>query len=470
MSFGIRRPAIKTLRARLTLWYLAILALSVVLFAAFLYLSLNRDLYRLHDGELREEAARLVHALTGVALTDASIRPSVHDSLRSVQFLVIQNVHGEVLFRVPQPQMGESDIVNRIPLVRGSAGGHTGPQFSTVELERFGTVRLVRVPLGVPARAYLHVGNPVGDVPAILHSVAVLSALLVPAVLLLTSFGGWFIAKRALAPIAAIDSTLETIQATDLSRRIEVGRTDEEISRLVEAVNHLLDRLEQGFRTSREFSADVSHQLQTPLTVMKGTLEVALSSARDTEEYRHVLADLVEEVNDLVAIVEGLHALSVADARLPDADTGSIDLAESCHEAADIITALGESQGIRVDTEIQAGVQVRGDVVRLKQILLNLGDNAVKYSAEGGCVRIGLTVDAGQAVLSVSDQGRGIPDEQRGRIFDRFYRLDESRAGVAGTGLGLAIVKRIAEAHGGSAWAENVDGGAIVGFEIDRKA
>ena len=284
MSFGIRGPAINTLRARLTLWYLATLALSLVLFAVFLYLSLDRDLYRLHDGELLEESERLSDALAGVALRDASIRPSVHDSLRSVQFVVIQDVDGELLFRVPQPQMGEPDVVSEARLVPASAMGPTEPQFSTVELARFGTVRFVRVPLGVPTRAYLHVGNPVGDVPAILHSVAVFSTRLVPVILLLTSFGGWMIAKRALAPIAAIDSTLETIQATDLSRRIEVGRTDEELSRLVAAVNHLLDRLEQGFRTAREFSADVSHQLQTPLTVMKGTLEVALSSSRDTAE------------------------------------------------------------------------------------------------------------------------------------------------------------------------------------------
>ena len=112
MSFETRGPTINTLRARLTLWYLAILAASVVLFAAFLYLSLNRDLYQLHDSELREEAERLAHALTGVALTDASIRPSVHDSLRSVQFLVVQGMDGEILFRVPQTQPGESDFLN----------------------------------------------------------------------------------------------------------------------------------------------------------------------------------------------------------------------------------------------------------------------------------------------------------------------------------------------------------------------
>ena len=150
MSFETRGPTINTLRARLTLWYLAILAASVVLFAAFLYLSLNRDLYQLHDSELREEAERLAHALTGVALTDASIRPSVHDSLRSVQFLVVQGMDGEILFRVPQTQPGESDFLNEALLVRESAGGQGDPQFSTVELERFGTVRFVQMPLGVP--------------------------------------------------------------------------------------------------------------------------------------------------------------------------------------------------------------------------------------------------------------------------------------------------------------------------------
>ena len=163
-----------------------------------------------------------------------------------------------------------------------------------------------------------------------------------------------------------------------------------------------------------------------------------------------MLTDLVEEMNDVVAVVEGLHALSVADAKLPDADTGSIDLAKSCHEAADIITALGEAQGIRVDTAIASGVHVRGDAVRLKQIVLNLGDNAVKYSSDGGCVRIELTVESGQALLHVTDRGSGIPAEHLSKMFNRFYRLEQSRVGVAGTGLGLAIVKRIAEAHGGT--------------------
>ena len=448
MSSGIRRPLISTLRARLTLWYLGILALSLVLFAGLLYGSLTRDLYRHHDDELAQEAARLARALTDTPVAARTMATAVADARPAAQVVIVRGLDGELLTRAVRLSVDSLDMarleapppVDTLP----------GPRFFTVELERLGGIRFIVVPVGTPVRAFLEVGDPIGDVSATLRSVGIGSVALIPVVLLLTSFGGWIIARRALAPIASIDSTIAAIQATDLSRRIEVHPSDEELARLVTTVNRLLDRLEQAFSSLREFAGDVSHQLQTPLTVMKGTLELGDASTREATSVRAMVDDLLEEVNDMAAIVRDLRSFSLADAELPNATGRLVDLAEICSEAADIIGWLAEAHGIRVETAIQPGVTVPGDAVRLKQVVLNLGDNAVKYTPRGGRVQIELASEGGQARLSVIDTGTGIPEEHLSSIFERFYRLDHSRAGVAGTGLGLAIVKRIVEVHRGT--------------------
>ena len=438
---------ISTLRARLTLWYLGILALSLVLFAGLLYASLARDLYRHHDDDLTQEAVRLARALRDIPLTARAMATAVADAQPSVPFVIVRGLDGELLARSVRLSVNSLDMAR---LEAPSVGTSSGPRFFTVELERLGGIRFIALPVGTPVRVSLEVGEPIGDVSATLRSVGIGSVALIPIVLLLTSFGGWVIARRALAPIASIDSTIAAIQATDLARRVEVEPSDAELARLVTTVNRLLDRLERAFASLREFAGDVSHQLQTPLTVMKGTLELGDASGRETTSERSMVDDLLDEVNDMAAIVRDLRSFSLADAELPNATGRLVDLADLCTEAADIISALAETHGIRVETAIQPGVTVPGDVVRLKQVVLNLGDNAVKYTSRGGRVRIELASEGGQARLSVIDTGTGIPEEHLSKIFGRFYRLDQSRAGVAGTGLGLAIVKRIVEVHRGT--------------------
>jgi signal transduction histidine kinase len=423
-----------------------ILGLTLGLFAALLYVALSRTLYRHHDDELNEQAMSLADVLANGPLTEPRITDVLAGSRAASRFVMLRDNKGELLYRSPVLQFAEPNIGRHEALIHAAAHGAHEPQFFTATLEHSGPVRFVCIPLNMSANAYLQVGNPLGDVPSTLHAILLACLAIVPLVLVLTSFGGWMIARRALAPMQSIDATLQAIQATDLSQRINVATPDEELTRLVTTLNQLLDRLDHAFRGLRQFAGDVSHQLQTPLTLMQGAVDVALQN-RDEAESTRALADVAEEIREMSAVIAGLRDLAVADAPQP---LERLDFSEAVREASEIIGALGESKQIAVSSHIMPKVTVKGDKIRLKQIALNLGDNAVKYTPPGGHVTIDLSTSNGHAILRVTDSGAGIDRQHLPYVFDRFYRVDASRAGKHGTGLGLAIVKRIAELHGGS--------------------
>lgn len=455
MSSANRKPLIKTLRARLTFWYLFTLALTLGLFTALLYLALSRTLQRHHDDELFEQAMGLADVLSGRPLTEAPIAEAIEGSRATSRFVMIRDNRGELLYRSPVLQFAEPNIGLHEVLIHAAAHGAQEPQFFTAMLERSGPVRFVCVPLNPASSAYLQLGNPLGDVPTTLESVLWACLGLVPLVLVLTSFGGWMIARRALAPMRSIDATLQAIQATDLSKRIDTRPADEELARLKTTLNQLLDRLDRAFVSLREFAGDVSHQLQTPLTVLHGSLDDALKAEGRPDADQRLLEDLAEEIRDMSAIVSGLRDLALADASSPVDRREAVDLSETVHEAVEIISALGEPRQVSVTSRVEPGIKTRGDKTRLKQVALNLGDNAVKYTPAGGRVTVDLSTESREAVLRVTDSGMGIAAKHLPHVFDRFYRIDSARIGTEGTGLGLAIVKRIVEVHGGTVDAQS---------------
>ena len=236
---------IRSLRGRLIAWHLGILAISLVLFSVLLHQSLSRSLYRHHDDELATEATRLSRALADMDFSgDTAL--ALAASQISEEFAMIRNLQGALLYRSLFLEVSEPNIGQHEALVHAATVGAMEPLFFTAQLERAGPVRFICVPIGMPPRAYLQIGRPLGDVPETLRSVVVACALLVPVVMLLMSFGGWVVARRALAPVKSIDETLRTIQATDLSRRIDVP-VDAELEQLVTTLNRLLDRLEKAF-------------------------------------------------------------------------------------------------------------------------------------------------------------------------------------------------------------------------------
>ena len=447
MSFVNRKPLIKTLRARLTVLHVGALAFTLVLFALLAYQVLSRTLYGHHDEELARQANDLVLALGDTSLSEANIRQAFGRSSVGSRFVMVRDNRGALVYRDPILQSTEPSLGEHQALVHAATAGSRTPEFFTVDLERSGEVRFICAPLR-GAAAYVQIGDPIGDVRATLHTIAATCVPLIPIVLLLSSSGGWLMARRALAPMRSITATLEEIQATDLARRVEVHVTDEEVGNLVRTLNHLLNRLQQGFESLRQFAGDVSHQIQTPLTIMKGTVESALRANNRTAEDRTLLQSLAEEVDDMSAIVVDLRAFALADA--PVRGAVIVDASHLVAEAADIIAALGELRGVRVESQVEPHVTVLGDAVRLKHVVLNLGDNAVKYTPDGGHVTIRLRATEREAILEITDTGIGIAPEHLPRLFDRLFRADAADRSATGTGLGLAIAKRVVDVHRGA--------------------
>lgn len=457
---------LSSLRARLTAWYVAVLAAALVMFAALLYGSLSRQLYAHHDEELTAEGAHIASLLSDTSSPAQLAR--VLDSVRGGESLVlVMNASGELVYRSAALRAGEPALGRHEVLIHAATKGATRAQFFTAVLQSAGAVRFICLPLPNQRGLYLQVGQPIGEVGDTLRFVMATSLVLIPIVLALTGLGGLVIARRALAPMERIRTTLEAIQAEDLSRRIDVHPREVELGQLVGTLNRLLDRLARAFASLREFAGDASHQLQTPLTVMKGSIDVALSGPQDPVAYREVLEQVAQEADTMSVILVDLRSLSLADAPVNRA-TSPVDLSAVISEAAELIVALGETADIPVALSIEPGIFVRGDAVRLQQVVFNLGENAVKYSRPGERVLISLGRDDAQAVLRVSDSGAGIPEEDLPHIFERFYRAGRAAQRAEGTGLGLAIVRRIVDAHGGQIDVRNRPGaGACVTVRLN---
>ncbi|HEU4691521.1 MAG TPA: HAMP domain-containing sensor histidine kinase [Vicinamibacterales bacterium] len=366
-------------------------------------------------------------------------------------YLMVRDTHGNVVFRSERLAKAEPEIGAHEVLTHAATSGLTVEQFFTVHLAR-GPVRFTCVPLTTPSETYLQLGRPLGDVGMMLEVVKIASLVLIPIVIAITSFGGFLIARRALRPVDVIATSLESIQATDLSRRIDPHAPDTEVKRLTSSINQLLDRLGTSFKTMREFTADVSHQLQTPMTVMKGT--VAAAKRGNAADHSRALDAISEEVDALTATLQDLRDLALADADSADAGVGPVIVSEVFAEAGELVGALAEAHGVTCETAIEPGLRVWGNAVRLRQLLLNLGENAVEFTPAGGRIRIEAAGRDGMVVTKISDTGVGIAPDLLPRVFDR--HVHGTPPGTkARSGLGLAIVKRIVDAHGGKVTIES---------------
>lgn len=273
----------------------------------------------------------------------------------------------------------------------------------------------------------------------------------IPLAILFIGFGGWLVADRALRPIRKIADTASDVTAKSLSQRIEgVEHSDPEIEHLTEVLNAMMDRLETGFSHANRFSSDVSHELKTPITVMQAEIETAIEeSDPDSPEETRLLV-LREEVGRLKSITQSLMMLSQADVGELIRKSDPISLSEELQSLVEDAEIVAEASDVEVGAEIEPGIEVRGDNVLLRQALLNLINNAIKYNVSQGEIRVEGKAVAGEAIVSVENSSEGISAEDRERIFDRFYRADQSRSrGVDGFGLGLSLAQAVVEGHGG---------------------
>jgi heavy metal sensor kinase len=284
-------------------------------------------------------------------------------------------------------------------------------------------------------------------------------AALLPIGLLLAGSGGLLLARRALKPVERMAEAAHRISAEHLDGRVEETGAGDELDRLAKTLNEMLSRLDAAFSQVRRFSADASHELQTPLTILKGELEVALRLPRTSEEYQDTLRSALEEVNRIARLVEGLLLLHRAEAGVLRIDRQAVDLEQLLREVCTQLKVMADSRPIEVRLVPTESISIQGDPELLRRLLLNLGDNAIKYTQPKGSVTFSLQREGKWASILVSDTGIGIPGEEQERIFQPFYRTAEARSlAEGGTGLGLSLARSIAMAHGGTIQVQSAPG------------
>jgi heavy metal sensor kinase len=284
-----------------------------------------------------------------------------------------------------------------------------------------------------------------------------------PVVVVLAGVGGYVLAQRALTPIDHLASEARRITAERLHERLSVPNQHDEIGRLASVINDTFARLESSFEQLRRFTADASHELRTPLSVIRGIGEAGLGVTRTPAEYKEAMGSMLEEVDRLTNLVDTLLRLSHGDTGTVRLSRDAIDLGQLSRDVASSLGILAEERNQRLTVEAADGVSVSADRLVLREAIMNVVDNAIKYSPKASTINIGVRVDGNQALLTVADEGPGIAPEHRERIFDRFFRLDEARSrDNGGTGLGLAIAKWAVEVNGGHISVEAAaDGGSV---------
>ena len=296
----------------------------------------------------------------------------------------------------------------------------------------------------------IEMGVPVTETNRVLHQFIITLIVGLAIVIIIAIFGGIFLLRLALAPVEAIRSAAEKITYGNLSQRLPVAVSGDPIEHLSKTLNRMLDRLDQASQNAGQFSSDVSHELRTPLAIIRRELEALRYDKALSFDNQNRLGSILEEIERLSAIVESLLTIARLEGGEAKTENQLINLSKLVHSTIEQMQLLADEKRISVSISARDSVFVRGDVARLKQIIVNLFDNAVKYTPNGGYIEISVFIECGRALLTLQDSGVGISLEALPHIFERFYRADKVRSyNSQGTGLGLFIVRTIAQAHGG---------------------
>ncbi len=450
-----------SLRVQLTGWYVLLLGLVLIGFSGALYLILDRALDDQVDSGLQLAATQ---ALGAVTLVDG--QPQLQNSESESDFSSLAERGLLVRLATLDGRVVASEgpfAALAVPFDALAAARQGQPHFSTETAPQGDTeVRLYTVPYQERGQVYglVQVGQSLREVASLQQQLLLVLAVVLPLTLICASLGGSFLANRALAPIDRITRAAQHIGAADLSQRLNLALSDDEVGRLARTFDAMLARLDAAFARQRQFTADASHELRTPLAIMKGDIGVALNGPRDAAEYQRVLTDLEEEVDRLTRMVEDLLLLARADTGQPLLHPELVDLTDVLQVVGDQVRTLAAAKDVALTVHTPAPLPVLGDEDKLLRLFLNLLDNAVKYTPAGGQITVAADgMDAAMLAVTVQDNGPGIPPEQLAHIFERFYRADTVRSRVGGgTGLGLAIARWIAEAHGGRIAADSRPG------------
>jgi len=462
----------RSIRFQLINWFAGLLLVVMLGFGALTYFRVKNYVVVVLGNTLTHRAQQIGRTLianisnTGEQYVFSEIETRYAPELND-KFIRITREDGFVLYRSKTPNDASFTPANVPPL----AAEITAPQIREVTLPDEEKMLIAAVPQATAQGSYLvEVGASLAENNRVLHALLWTLAAGLLAIVCVTIFGGWLLIKRALTPVQNIMLAAQDITLRHLSRRLPVPKTGDEIASLSLVLNQMIARLDESFQNTSRFTADASHELRTPLTIMRGELEALLSREDLSAKIRDALASLLEEVERLVRIVEGLFALSRLDTGEAQIERVKIDLARLAETTAEQMCLLAEEKNIALRCEARERAEVEGDRARLKQVVVNLLDNAIKYTPQNGAVSLTVRAQNGSALLEVADSGPGIPEAALPHVFERFYRADETHSrNVDGAGLGLSIVQSICAAHGGSVTIKNEpSGGCRVTVNLPR--
>lgn len=441
---------LKTLRVRFALWIAGLFLTVLLIFGLLVYLSMAQGLAASFDDTLSLGASQVIAGLEVeqgklVFIEDFATEPENAD-LGARGFTVrVVTLAGQILEKFGPYQA--------LPLTPHSleAARQGQATFDTLtDPTNQAQVRIHTAPIIANRQVVgmVQVGQTLTDIQATLRRLLLILLISVPLLVLVAGGSGYFLAARALAPIDQITRTAGRISVNDLSARLNLPATDDEVGRLATTFDTMLARLAESFRRERQFTADAAHELRTPLSAMQAILGLMREKRRSPADYEQALFDLAEEADRLRTLTEGLMLLARGDLGHL-ALTETVDLSTLLHDVTDSLGSLAEAKGLTLTCTVPAGLTLVGDSDSLIRLFVNLLGNAIKYT-EHGRITISAAQGTGDALtVIVTDTGIGIPPEHLPHIFDRFYRGDQSRS-TQGMGLGLAIALEIARAHGGT--------------------
>jgi len=455
---------------RLTLWYLAIFALGELVFGAGMWFILRHNLLDIVDDSLESQVDDLKNFLDAQK-SDASLsmlQADIKDAYgieHSGDFLQLSTATGDILYQSP--------FLQAHPYLLTPANQIDGQTFRIRHAEHH-HFRFIYQKLDAKGRTFVvEMGTTADDAIDTLHLFRAYLLMFAPALLVVAALVGYWLSRRALAPVDSLVQTARSVTGTNLSGRLKKLETGDELQRLSDTLNEMLDRIESAFRRVTEFTADASHELRTPVSLIRTEAELALRRSRGEAEYKESLAHILFEAERTTILIEQLLELARSDSGREAVEIQPVDLRQTLGSIVAQWQQVSAARNIEFAANI--GPQpafVMGDEALLRRVTEILLDNAFKYTPSPGSVRLSLEQTENRAIIAVQDSGVGIATEDQGKIFERFYRVDKARSRAqGGTGLGLAIAQWIVSQHHGKISVESRLGeGATFRVEVPLTA
>jgi heavy metal sensor kinase len=448
---------IKSFRVQITLWYLGLISVLIVFFSFLVYGILSRAL----ESRLDEQLFTEVNSATNVFITEMEEHQGDASPASAGAVARVSQSGNLIAIFEDKRLLAASPEKGRLATVAAQALAMSRLDYP-VELRRFGlaTAHVVMHRLLIGNRTFLVLAaESLDSVAAERRLLRRIIYFAVPLVLALAGFGGFLLASRKLACLGRMASQAKHITGASLSSRLDPGGSAEEFTVLAASFNELLSRLDSAFDAMRRFTADASHELRTPIAIIRAEADVTLARNRTNAEYKESLEIIQDEARRLSSPVNDLLSLARADSGRTTLQLQEISLNELVADCCRSVQPLADVHQLQLDCNCSLDVSFRGDEAFLRRMVLNLLDNAISYTPSGGKISVALEEQGPELRIRVSDTGTGIAPEIAPHVFDRFYRADKTRSRDEGSGLGLAIVKWIAEAHKGMVELSNRPGG-----------